>query len=86
MSSHRANSIGLNNRDDLICRIISAVSTEVGTPPTELTPPLADSVDPDALNSLVKHGPDDLRIVFTYQRKEIEITGDGAVTVKPSEA
>lgn len=34
-------------------RIVDAIADEAGVDPVELTPPLADAVDPDALDALL---------------------------------
>lgn len=61
------------------------VAAREGVDPTELTPPLHDVVDPDALDALFAgpESPDQAMVVeFDYRGHHIEVRGDGTVDVR----
>lgn len=69
--------------------VISAVADLTSAEPTSLEP-LYHVVDPEALNALfeaneVGVGCSSLRVTFTYCGCDVEITGDGVVTVSRAE-
>ncbi|QRV15942.1 HalOD1 output domain-containing protein [Haloterrigena salifodinae] len=67
-------------------RVVEAVATASGTSPLDFEPTLYDAVDPEALDSLVRSGSDELRIQFRYGGRSVHITGNGRVDVSaPSE-
>ncbi|ELZ23898.1 hypothetical protein C477_01840 [Haloterrigena salina JCM 13891] len=67
-------------------RVVEAVATASGTSPLDFEPTLYDAVDPEALDSLVRSGSDELRIRFRYGGHSVLITGNGRVDVSaPSE-
>lgn len=75
----------LNNRlkdQEVIPDVISAVAEETGADPEEMPPPLADVIDPDALQRLL-HSPSVVRISFGYRGREIVIRPDGDTTIRP---
>lgn len=61
-------------------RVIGTVATEVGVPPTELTP-LYDRIDPDALDSLSNCESVE-RVEFTYHGRRVVVHGDGRIAVE----
>ncbi|RBI63912.1 hypothetical protein DMJ13_05230 [halophilic archaeon] len=68
-------------REEPVSRtVVQTVAERNDASVTEL-PPLYDSVDPDALNALVRRGGDDLRITFRFAGRQIVVDGDGTVTV-----
>jgi len=66
--------------------VVEAVAGATGREPTEL-PVLADAVDTDALDALFRAGPDGrrppTRLSFDYAGVEVQLRGDGRVTVEP---
>lgn len=68
--------------------VVAAVANAENVSPVELTPPLYDAVDPDALEQFVASvdaGPDesDVRVTFPYVGYEVTVTGDGDVSLEP---
>ncbi|WP_162224465.1 HalOD1 output domain-containing protein [Halorussus amylolyticus] len=63
--------------------IVETVAEVEGVSPTELTPPLYDVVDPDALDQLFAPASNrsDSRVVFFYNGYEVTVDGDGSVSV-----
>ena len=62
--------------------VIDAVAAAEGTPPTELTPPLYDVIDPEALDKVFA-GKESLgKVVFNYNSYEVSVEADGYVAVK----
>ncbi|SEQ56631.1 HalOD1 output domain-containing protein [Natrinema salaciae] len=63
--------------------VVTAVATAFDTSPLDLTPPLYDRVDPEALDSLVRSGPNELRVQFRYNGCAVSIDGRGRTEVSP---
>lgn len=65
--------------------VVEAVAEAKGAAPENLTPPLYDVIDPDALDQLftatTTAGRMDGRVVFDYDGYEIVVSGDGYVAV-----
>jgi hypothetical protein len=61
-----------------------AVADHEGVDPTELTPPLAEVVDPDALDRLLgsANPREDVTVEFTYRGHDVVVSADGEVTVQ----
>lgn len=75
-------------RDEQVSEtVITAVATAIDADPLEMDP-LYDSIDPDALDRLC--GPSTasptLQLQFSLAGCEVEVRGDGTVTVTPPEA
>ncbi|RZV10416.1 hypothetical protein BDK88_1574 [Natrinema hispanicum] len=70
----------------VVPRIIERIAEADGVDPTSMTPPLADVVDPDALNELIDHGSDDadrtFEVRFHYCGHEVVVTDDGDVALE----
>ena len=60
--------------------VVYAVAEAAGAEPLSIEP-IYDSVDPDALNALVEHGPDDLVVSFSHHGVPVEVFGDGTVRI-----
>ena len=61
--------------------VVERIAKCEGVEPTEL-PPLYETVDPDALNSLVSHargGKATLRLRFRYFSYEVTVTEEGVI-------
>jgi hypothetical protein len=70
-------------------RIVRAVAAAEGVDPAELSPPLYDVVDTDAVDALFASGgsqppPVGTRVSFTYNGYRVRVEGDGEVSVEPS--
>lgn len=63
--------------------VVVAVARQEGVAPHELQPPLADVLDPDALDALIAHADphEDLTVELTYCGLDVEVNADGSVTV-----
>jgi hypothetical protein len=73
--------------EGLSTAVIRAVARAEGIDPTDLETPLYEAVDPDALDDLVSLGPADhpssgVRVEFTYCGYEVQVRGDGTVTLE----
>jgi hypothetical protein len=60
-------------------QVVEQVARATGTDPLEL-PPLYDSIDPDALDSLAR-GPGDVEVSFEYAGQEVCVESGGAIRV-----
>jgi hypothetical protein len=70
--------------DEPSVAVVMAVAAREGVDPTELSPPLNDVVDPDALDALFA-GSDDESIgslTFDYRGYSVEVRSDGRVHVE----
>lgn len=70
--------------DSVTARVVGAVADEEGVDPTELSTPLFEAVDPDALEDVFPTPPDaDVvgRIEFTYCGYDVTVDSHGEVTV-----
>ncbi len=67
----------------IVQQIIETVAAADNTDPETMNPPLADVVDPDALNALIEHSSADsgrtFEVRFHYRNHEVVITDDGDV-------
>lgn len=61
--------------------VIDAVAAAEGTPPTKLTPPLYDVVDPEALDNVFDGKASLGKVVFNYNSYEVSVEADGYVAV-----
>lgn len=65
--------------------VIEAVADREGVDPMDLTAPLYDAVDPEALDAMVqndaKYNESSLRIEFQYYGYTISVSADGSVQV-----
>ena len=69
--------------------IVTAVAEAEGLAPTDLTPPLHDAVDPEALDRLFgSDGPrseSGTRVSFTYNGYDVRVGGPDDVVVRPAD-
>lgn len=69
--------------DSSICQeIVKLLAEAEETDSTELTPPLYEVIDPDALESLFTNGQALGKIIFNYDSYEVSVFADGYVSVK----
>lgn len=64
-------------------RVVEAVAAASGVSPLDFEPTLYETVDPEALDSLVRSGSETLQIRFRYGECSIVVTGTGRVDVSP---
>ena len=64
--------------------VTEVVAVATNTSPTDL-PPLYDSIDPDALNDVVRSLGDEGRVVFPYFGCTVAVNGDGNLEVYDGE-
>lgn len=70
----------------VVPRIIETVAEVDNVDPVSMTPPLANAVDPDALNELIDHGSDaterTFEVRFHYRGHEVVVTDDGDISLE----
>lgn len=59
-------------------RILFKIAEREGVDPTDL-PILAETIDPDALESLIKSLSDNGSVNFRYYGYDVQVTGDGDI-------
>lgn len=62
-------------------KIIDTISNAEGEAPTELTPPLYDAVDPEALDAVAESMDPEGTIAFEYCGHEVRVSGDGEISI-----
>lgn len=80
--------LGSSDDENVSEAVITAVADAKGVSPMDVTPPLYDVVDPDALEAIVAsmtRGPDESagRVEFSYGGYAITVTCEGQVSVTP---
>jgi hypothetical protein len=60
--------------------LVYAIADAVGVDPLSIEP-VYDSVDPDALEALIRSGANDLAISFDHDGVPVEVYGDGTVRI-----
>nr|WP_171814650.1 HalOD1 output domain-containing protein [Halopiger xanaduensis] len=71
----------------LVQRIVETVAATRESSPSELSTPLYEAVDPDALGRLQQSSDDSsLRVQFAYEGCVVTIDGSGAVSVSPAQS
>lgn len=65
--------------------VVEAVASAEGTEPTALEPSLYHTVDPDALDTLIRSGSHDLAVTFDYCGQRVRVDGSGAVALTPAD-
>ncbi|WP_246310178.1 HalOD1 output domain-containing protein [Halorarum halophilum] len=67
--------------------VVEAVADETDVSPTDISPQLYDTVDPDALDSLVRSRTGNgLRVRFRYHGCTVVVDGTGRVTASRRES
>ena len=65
--------------------IVEAVAEAEGVSPIELTPPLYDVIDPEALDQIFAVTPTQARmagqVTFSYTGYEVTVSGDGYISI-----
>jgi hypothetical protein len=75
----------MDGTEPVAMRVVRAVARAEGCAPIELTPPLADVVDPDALDRLVDGRAIDCRVTFDDAGHRVRVDGGGTVAVDPDD-
>lgn len=70
--------------ESIASRIVSAVARAEDVEPVAIRPPLAEVVDPDALERLVDGSSGLVRVTFDYCGWTVEIRADGSVDLSAS--
>lgn len=70
--------------------VVRIVAERKGVAPEELSVPLFDAVDPEALDTIVRstragRNRSPVRITFSYYGYDVEVSSDGSVTVSSAE-
>lgn len=66
-----------------ICQVvIEAIADAEETDPTELTPPLFEVIDPDALDNLFARNQALGKVIFNYKSYEVRVFPDGYVSIE----
>jgi hypothetical protein len=80
---------GRRSRAGVTRRIVEEVAEAEGVSPVDLSPPLYEVVDPEALDRLfgttTAAGRTDRRVAFAYQGYDVVVSGDGHVSVEARE-
>ena len=63
-------------------RVVEAVADAAGVDPFELTRPLGDVIDVDALARLVSQSQQPIRITFCYEGYDVTVRSDGQISVR----
>lgn len=69
------------NSTDPSARVIESVAEAAGVPPEDLSPPLYETIDPDALDSLVTSTSTDVAVSFEFNGYDVEVNANGSVSV-----
>lgn len=62
--------------------VVEAVAEAEGVRPVELTPPLYDIIDPDALDRIFDNNLSIGKLTFNYNNCEINVFSDGYVAIE----
>ena len=68
--------------DNVINDVITTVAEEKDVDPLELTPPLYEVIDPDALESLFGNDRTLGKLIFNYSGCEVSVFSDGYISVR----
>ncbi|WP_255167998.1 HalOD1 output domain-containing protein [Natrononativus amylolyticus] len=63
-------------------KIVEAIAEAEETEPIELTPPLYEVIDPEALENLFANNQTLGKVVFNYNSCEVTVFSDGYISVK----
>ncbi|GAA0666882.1 HalOD1 output domain-containing protein [Natronoarchaeum mannanilyticum] len=62
-------------------KVVDAISDAEGEAATELTPPLYDAIDPEALDAVTESMNSEGTIAFEYCGHEVRVDGDGEISI-----
>lgn len=69
--------------ENVCVEVVEKVAEGEDVDPLELTPPLYEVIDPDALENLFANGQALGKVIFNYNGYEVSVFPDGYVSVKP---
>lgn len=69
--------------EQVVSEIIERIAEIEGSDPLDLTPPLAESIDPDALEKLVGSADETVEIKFAYYGYTVTVYGNGDFCLVP---
>jgi len=64
-------------------RVIQAIADREGVSPLDISPPLFDAIDPDALDRLYGNGRSGTSVAFEYSGYRVSVRPDGRVELTP---
>lgn len=67
-------------------RVIHAIADREAVSPLDISPPLFDAIDPDALDRLYGDGRDGITVVFEFAGYRVTVEADGHVDLAPLSA
>ena len=71
------------SRGSTICQtVVKSIAEAEGTDPIDLTPPLYEVIDPNALERLFENKQALGKVIFNYNSYEVSVFTDGYVSVK----
>lgn len=70
------------SKAELTVDVITAVAEATGNDPVEMTPPLVDVIDPEALSLILGDATGFVQVTFEYQDRAVEISSDGEIAVR----
>lgn len=80
---------GTAHVEDVINKVVNKIAEVEGVDPLELTPPLYEVIDPDALCQILATtstaGRMNGQVTFSYTGYEVVVGGDGSVSVEKRE-
>lgn len=68
--------------DGAVGDIIAAVADREGIDEVDIDPPLADVLDPDALDRLIRESDSPTNVSFEYREWDIEVQSDGTISIR----
>jgi len=71
--------------DNVVFEVVEKVAEVEDVDPLELTPPLYEVINPEALESLFANGQALGKVIFNYNGHEVSVFSDGYVSVKSHE-
>lgn len=72
----------VSEESDIYQSVIETIAIVEDVAPTDLSPPLYEIVDPDALETLFTDGQTLGKVVFNYGMYEVSVFSDGYVSLK----
>ena len=74
--------LSARTRSTVCVRVVEAVADAAGVDPVELSCPLGDVIDVDALARLVSRSHQTVRVAFRYEGYDVTVRSDGRISVR----
>lgn len=71
----------MNDEGEVPLRILERIANREGVTPIDMHPPLYQSIDMDALESLLESGDATLSVSFVYRGYTVSVDGSGSVRI-----